>query len=595
MPVLETPAECLIRVDNKEIKFNIAGIQLDQVIDDHHQLLIRIQQAGKKEASRDFEDPGEYTKFLGSNIALTIRPTGGIVDDSRALEFIGVITDVQIDNSIDGLNVVFIHAASPTITMDGAAKNAHYHDKSASDIIGAIVGNYPITIGNIEKTTAKYKFDTQYRESDFDYIMRLASGSGMFAYYTGRDFNLTPANSEKSVELVWRENLGAFRVGLGTAPMEFKSDVYNYEQKKIYSQDSQSISEQAALSDISKISPEASKKIYKNSGFSSSPKNVEDAKSLDKTLQNDRRRAMGSMVRCTGQSIVPEIATGSCVKIAGMDKLDGQYWVKGVRHLFDDNGKYHNTFVCSPLDLAYPEEKKAEKDLDSGERTIKAATSVESVKEARKKPAIGVNVARVIDLKDPESLGRIKVSYPWLDSEQTAWVRMMVPHAGKDRGWYVLPEIDDEVLVGYEHGNTDYPVVLGCLYNKENSPIQEAVSDDNDIKMFMTRSGNKITFNDKDGAEQILISQKDGKNQIVLDISGPSITITTEGDVSIKGANINVEADQGITMKAGGDIKLAGVNIELKADGNIKSEAAANHDIAGNAQVNVKGGMINLN
>ncbi len=595
MPVLETPAECLIRVDNKEIKFNIAGIQLDQVIDDHHQLLIRIQQAGKKEASRDFEDPGEYTKFLGSNIALTIRPTGGIVDDSRALEFIGVITDVQIDNSIDGLNVVFIHAASPTITMDGAAKNAHYHDKSASDIIGAIVGNYPITIGNIEKTTAKYKFDTQYRESDFDYIMRLASGSGMFAYYTGRDFNLTPANSEKSVELVWRENLGAFRVGLGTAPMEFKSDVYNYEQKKIYSQDSQSISEQAALSDISKISPEASKKIYKNSGFSSSPKNVEDAKSLDKTLQNDRRRAMGSMVRCTGQSIVPEIVTGSCVKIAGMDKLDGQYWVKGVRHLFDDNGKYHNTFVCSPLDLAYPEEKKAEKDLDSGERTIKAATSVESVKEARKKPAIGVNVARVIDLKDPESLGRIKVSYPWLDSEQTAWVRMMVPHAGKDRGWYVLPEIDDEVLVGYEHGNTDYPVVLGCLYNKENSPIQEAVSDDNDIKMFMTRSGNKITFNDKDGAEQILISQKDGKNQIVLDISGPSITITTEGDVSIKGANINVEADQGITMKAGGDIKLAGVNIELKADGNIKSEAAANHDIAGNAQVNVKGGMINLN
>lgn len=595
MPVLETPAECLIRVDNKEIKFNIAGIQLDQVIDDHHQLLIRIQQAGKKEASRDFEDPGEYTKFLGSNIALTIRPTGGIVDDSRALEFIGVITDVQIDNSIDGLNVVFIHAASPTITMDGAAKNAHYHDKSASDIIGAIVGNYPITIGNIEKTTAKYKFDTQYRESDFDYIMRLASGSGMFAYYTGRDFNLTPANSEKSVELVWRENLGAFRVGLGTAPMEFKADVYNYEQKKIYSQDSQSISEQAALSDISKISPEASKKIYKNSGFSSSPKNVEDAKSLDKTLQNDRRRAMGSMVRCTGQSIVPEIVTGSCVKIAGMDKLDGQYWVKGVRHLFDDNGKYHNTFVCSPLDLAYPEEKKAEKDLDSGERTIKAATSVESVKEARKKPAIGVNVARVIDLKDPESLGRIKVSYPWLDSEQTAWVRMMVPHAGKDRGWYVLPEIDDEVLVGYEHGNTDYPVVLGCLYNKENSPIQEAVSDDNDIKMFMTRSGNKITFNDKDGAEQILISQKDGKNQIVLDISGPSITITTEGDVSIKGANINVEADQGITMKAGGDIKLAGVNIELKADGNIKSEAAANHDIAGNAQVNVKGGMINLN
>ncbi|MBN2183967.1 MAG: hypothetical protein JW746_01435 [Candidatus Krumholzibacteriota bacterium] len=607
MSELETPAECLIRVDNKEIKFNIARIQLDQVINDHHQLVVRIQQVGKKEAAKDFDDPGQYTKFLGSNIALNIRPTGGIVDDSRALEFIGVITDVEFDNSIDGLNNVIIRAASPTVTMDGAAKNAHFHEKSASDIIGAIVGNYPITLGKLEKTSAKFKFDTQYRESDFDYIMRLASGSGMFAYYTGRDFNLAPANSEKTVELLWRENLGAFRVGLGTAPMEFKADVYNYEQKKTYSQDSQSVSEQSALSNISKISPEASKKIYKNSGYSSAPKTIEDAKSLDKTLQNERRKAMGSMVRCNGHSIVPEVVTGSCVKISGMDKLDGQYWVKGVRHVFDDSGKYHNTFVCSPLDIAYPEKRKIEKDLNTAEvsaESVSAASSasetaerssVEAVRETRKKPAAGINIARVVDLKDPDKLGRIKVSYPWLDSEQTAWVRIMVPHAGKDRGWYVLPELEDEVLIGYEHGSSDHPIVLGCLYNKDNSPVQDAVSDENDVKMFMTRSGNRLMFTDKDGSEQITISQKDGKNQIVLDISGPSISITTEGEVSIKGANINLEANDGITMKAGADIKLEGTNIELKAEANIKSEAGANNDVAGNAQVNVKGGMINLN
>ncbi len=595
MSVLETPAECLIRVDNKEIKFNIAQIQLDQVINDHHQLTIRIQEVGKKEATKDFDDPGKYTKFLGSNISLNIRPTGGIVDDSRALEFIGIVTDVQIDNSIDGLNTVFLRASSPTVTMDGAAKNAHYHEKSASDIIGAIVGNYPITLGKLEKTSAKFKFDTQYRESDFDYIMRLATGSGMFAYYTGRDFNLSPAHSDNTVELVWRENLGAFKVGLGTAPMEFKSNVYNYEQKKTYSQDSKSVSEQAALSDISRVSPEASKKIYKNSGFSTAPKTVEDAKSLDKTLQNERRKAMGSMIRCTGQSIVPEVVTGSCVKIGGMDKLDGQYWVAGVRHIFDESGKYHNTFVCSPLDIAYPVKKEIKKDLNAGEQAPEQISSIEAVSETKKKPAVGVNVARVVDLNDPESLGRIKISYPWLDSEQTAWVRLMVPHAGKDRGWYVLPELEDEVLVAYEHGSSDHPVILGCLYNKENSPMQEAVSDENDVKMFMTRSGNKITFNDKDGSEQILISQKDGKNQIVLDMSGPSISITTEGDVSVKGANINIEAEQGISLKAGGDIKLEGSNIELKADANIKSEAGANHDIGGNAQVNVKGGMINLN
>jgi uncharacterized protein involved in type VI secretion and phage assembly len=594
--VLETPAECLVRVDQKEIKFNISLVRLDQFVDAHHQLMIRIQQVGKKEAAKDIDDPAQYTQFLGSTITLNINPKGGVVDGSRSLEFIGVITDVQIDNSIDGLNAVLLHAASPTIAMDGAKRNAHFYDKSASDIIGSIVGNYPITVGKIESTKGTYKFDTQYRETDFEYIMRLASGAGMFAWYSGKDFNLGPASGDKTVELKWREDLGAFRLGLGTAPVEFKADVYNYEQKKTYSQDSKSISQDASLSSISKTSPEASKKIFKNSGFSSAPKMVVDAQTLDKTLKNERRKAMGSMIRCVGESIVPELRVGSCARITGMEKLDAQYWVTGVRHIFNESGKYHNTFVCAPLDIAYPGSGPAKKDLESGEERKDEAPSVEHIVEARKEPVVGMHVARVVDLKDPDKLGRIKISYPWLDSEQTAWVRMVVPHAGKDRGWYALPELDDEVLVGYEHGNTDHPIVLGCLYNKANAPMQEAISNDNDVKMLMTRSGNKIVLNDANGGEQIVISQKDGKNKIVLDLSGPSITISTDGDVSVKAKkNITIEADQGITMKAGSDVKIEGANVEIKSSGNIKSEAGANNEVTGNAQVTIRGGMVNIN
>ena len=596
MAILETPAECLVRIDKKEMKFNISLVQLDQHIDAHHQLMIGIRQVGKKEAGRDIDDPNEYAQFLGSNINLNINPRGGVVDGSRTLEFIGVITDVQIDNSIDGLNAVLIYAASPTITMDGAVRNAHYYDKSASDIIGSIVGGYPITVGRIESTKGTYKFDSQYRETDFDYCMRLAAGSGMFAWYSGKDFNLGPAGGENVVELKWREDLGAFRLGLGTAPVEFKADVYNYEQKKTYSQDSKSISPDAVLSNISKTSPDASRKIYKDSGFSSAPKIVGDAQTLDKTLKNERRKAMGSMIRCIGQSIIPEVRVGSCVRIVGMDKLDGQYWVLGVRHAFDESGKYHNTFVCTPLDIAYPGGKTGKSDLDADEARKEETASVGNLVEKRKEPVVGLHVARVVDLKDPEKLGRIKISYPWLDSAQTAWVRMVVPHAGKDRGWYALPELDDEVLVGYEHGNTDHPVVLGCLYNKENAPMQEAISGDNDIKMLMTRSGNKIVLDDKDGGERIVISQKDGKNQVVLDISGPSISISTEGDISVKGKkNVTIEAEQGITMKAASDVKIEGANVEIKANANIKSEAGAMNEIKGNAQVNVKGAMVNIN
>jgi len=596
MAVLETPAECIIRVDNKRIQFSIAFVRLDQLIDDHHLLAIRIQGAGQKEAKKDLDDPSQYTKLLGNNITLNINPRGGVVDDSRALEFIGIITDVQIDNSIDGLNAVLIHAASPTITMDGARRNAHYYDKSASDIIGSILGNYPITVGSIESTKATYKFDTQYRETDFDYVMRLALGSGMFAWYSGRDFNVGPANGKNAVELKWRETLGAFRIGLGTGPYQFKTDVYNYEQKKTYSQDSKSIPPDASLSNFSKTSPDASKKIYGDSGFSTAPKMVGDQQTLDTTLKIERRKAMGSMIRCAGQSIVPELHVGTCARIAGMDTLDGQYWVIAVRHVFEQSGKYHNTFVCAPTDIAYPGGAESRRDLRGAELSEEEVVVPEPVAGGRQEPALGLHVARVVDLNDPEKLGRIKVSYPWLDAQQTSWVRVIVPHAGKDRGWYSLPELNDEVLVGFEFGNTDHPVVLGCLYNKDNAPMQEAISSGNDIKMFMTRSGNKILLDDKSGVERIIIAQQNGKNQIVLDMSGPSISISTEGDVSVKAKqNISIEADQGITMKASADVKIEGANVTVKASGNISSEAGANNDVKGNAMVNVKGGMVNIN
>ncbi|MBD3179353.1 MAG: hypothetical protein GF417_06965, partial [Candidatus Latescibacteria bacterium] len=349
MAVLETPAECVVRIENEEIKFNISGIQLEQFVDNHHQLTIRIQEVGKRETETDFTDPGGYTRFLGSSISLNLRATGEILEENAELEFVGVVTDVQLENSIDGLNVVLLHAASPTIAMDGIARNAHYRDQSISDIISSLVSKYPLTVGTVESTDGTVGFITQYRETDYDYIMRLAGSSGKFAYYDGREFNFMSASASDSVALNWRQNLGVFRLGLGTAPMEFKADVYNYEQKKVYSQDSKSISQQASLSEISNVSPDASRKIFKDSSFSTSGK-VNDAQALDRRLENERGRAMGSMVRCMGESIVPAVGIGKSLEVSGMQSLDGQYWVKGVRHIYNESGKYHNLFICTPLD-----------------------------------------------------------------------------------------------------------------------------------------------------------------------------------------------------------------------------------------------------
>lgn len=577
MAILQTAAECRVRIDNKEIKYDISSVRLDQFIDDHYVLKVRIRQVGKATSEKDFDDPAGYTAFLGKPISLTITPYGGLVDPARLLEFIGVVTEVSLDNSIDGLNTVLVTAHSPTVTLDGARQNALHHEQSASDIINAIVRNYPITVGTIESTKGSLKFSVQYRETDYQYIMRLASTSGMFAFYDGKEFSLAKAGSSESEELVWRESLGAFAMGLGTGVEKIGSQVYDYSKKEVYEGETAGAL-RTSLSDMSKVSHDASKEIYPDASFAPHLKSGSQA-DLDQTLELVRESAVGKMITCNGQSIIPAVAVGRCVKIKGMDKLDGLFWVKSTSHMFDESGKYHNTFTCTPLDAAFPQRKFA--------RT----------------PFTDLQTALVVDTDDPEQLGRVKVKFHWnvkdaSKAEPEIWVRVLTPHAGEKKGFYCLPEVDDEVLIGYEQGNPSLPLILGSLYNgKDVPPVDHPVGwngAENNLKLFRTKSGNEIYFNDTAGSEAVVIVQKDNKNSITLTLDGPKIVIESEGDISLTGANISLESTSGdITLKSGAAIKAESTqDTELKAGGNLKSEANMNQDVKAGMNATVEGGAI---
>jgi len=589
MPVLETSAECRIRIDNKEIKHDISSVQLDQFVDDHHVLKVRLRQIGKAARDKDFDDPGPFTAFLGKAIAVTITPYGGVVDPAKNLEFIGLVTEVSLDNSIDGLNTVLVAAHSPTITLDGAKQNALYHQQSASDIIDAIVRNYPITVGSIESTSGALKYSVQYRETDYQYIMRLASTSGMFAFYDGREFNLAKAGSSDTEELVWRESLGVFLMGLGTGIEKINSQAYDYSKKEVYESETTGAL-RTSLSTMSKVSHDASKEMYSNASFVRGLKSGSQG-DLDQTLELIRESSVGKIVTCDGQSIIPAVSVGNCVKIKGMDKLDGLFWVKSVRHMFDESGKYHNTFTCTPLDMAFPERKFT--------RT----------------PFTDLQNGLVVDTDDPEKLGRVKVKFLWNTKDGSMaqpeiWVRVLTPHAGEKKGFFCLPEVDDEVLIGFEQGNPSWPLVLGSLYNGKDIPPTEGhpiswKGGDNNLKLFRTKSGNEIYFCDDSGSEAIVIVQKDNKNSITLTLDGPKIVIESEGDISLTGANISLESSTGdITLKSAAGIKVeSSQDTELKAGGNLKSEGGMNYDIKagmnatleGGAIVTVKGTLVKIN
>lgn len=194
----------------------------------------------------------------------------------------------------------------------------------------------------------------------------------------------------------------------------------------------------------------------------------------------------------------------------------------------------------------------------------------------------GVVVGVVTNNQDPENMHRVKVRFPWLSNDvESNWARVAAPMAGKDRGAYFLPEVDDEVLVAFEHGQVDHPFVLGSLWNgKDNAPESNADGENNN-RTIKSRSGHVLRLNDKSGNETIEVIDKSGKNKIIIDTANNSIIIEAQSDITIKSATGK------LTMQANG--------IEMKSQMGVSIQATQNMDLKANAIVTVQGAMIRLN
>lgn len=133
----------------------------------------------------------------------------------------------------------------------------------------------------------------------------------------------------------------------------------------------------------------------------------------------------------------------------------------------------------------------------------------------------GAAVGIVTSTADPDSLARVKVRYPWLsDSAESPWARVVSPMAGAGRGMVARPEIDDEVLVLFEHGDMRFPYVIGGVWNAVDTPPERGADEDNDIRLIRSRSGHEITLDDTSGDEKIVLVHSSGEHRVELSSSG---------------------------------------------------------------------------
>jgi len=200
---------------------------------------------------------------------------------------------------------------------------------------------------------------------------------------------------------------------------------------------------------------------------------------------------------------------------------------------------------------------------------------------------LGVVAGIVTDNQDPDGLGRVKVKFPWLsDNNETDWARISTLMAGGERGSFFLPEVEDEVLVAFEHGNINRPYVIGALWNAVDKPPETNSDGKNNIRKIRSRSGHEIIFDDNKsdgqekveihtkaghkivlddsvGQEKIEIVDKTGSNSIVIDSVKNSIAISASLQVKIKAAAVEIEADSMLTIKAGAILTLQGSLVKI--------------------------------
>lgn len=180
----------------------------------------------------------------------------------------------------------------------------------------------------------------------------------------------------------------------------------------------------------------------------------------------------------------------------------------------------------------------------------------------------GIVIGIVSDLDDPKKIGRVRVRFPHLANETSQWARMASPMGGRDRGFFMRPEVDDEVLVVFEQGDPRRPTIMGSLWSTADPPpADDGKPVDNNWRFFRSRSGHLMKFDDTSGAERIEIVGQGGAHKLVIDVSGKQIELScASGDIAIKApaGTVSIDATK-VAIKASGSLDIqAGAALTIK-------------------------------
>jgi Rhs element Vgr protein len=509
--------------------------------------------------------------------------------------FKGIIVRHIVKLDLDSFYTFRIICKHVAVKMTYTVKDNYFLTKTDSDIIQSIIGNYGISC-TVTASSDIYENMYQKMATDWDFILARADFNGFVVCLEGDTISVAKPEVSGSAVLTIDAGMSiiSFEGSLNAEyqPSGIEASAWDPKTLTLIS----STAAEPAVNAQGNISPkDLPGKLSQESQklISTTPMTTAVLQTwADNILLRKRLSAFKGRVKFIGNA---NVKPGTIIEIGGVGKkLNGNAYVSGVSHTIDSDN--WNTAVVFGLE----------------NNPIHESPGFSFTPATGQLPAMqGMHLATVKKIDaDPESGFRVQVILP---SNATTvgetWARLSGFYATNTAGSFFMPEIGDEVVVGFLDNDPRYPIILGSLYSKKNNAPYTPDAKNN-IKAIVTKSLMKLEFDEEKkmitlitpGNNMIIISD-DGKSIEITDqnknsikLSADGITMDSKKDINIKAAgNINITATAKLTASAKADVAITGLNINATANIGLVAKGSATAELSASGQTTVKGAIVMIN
>ena len=544
------------------------SLQIEQNIGKHHrfQMSVELESGGNRYVHNISENS---KKWLGESI---------VVKAANKPIFVGVVTNVQLHREGSDFGCIIVSGYSATYRMETAHSCFSWNDRTIGDVVKKLCEQAKVQLELNPAFKETKDFICQYEESDFDFIRRLAHQYQEWMYFDGTKLIFgKPRKLADPIRLEYGTTLSSLDIGLQT--LARSEQVFSYHSGA--DREMQRMTPNLAYGH-DKLAGEA---FRASLGMFSKPARqhalprISNETELVNYMGRKQAAETAETHYITAESQVPTLRVGSVISLYSSflkrvgdlsEESLGNFIIIEITHEVSQGSYYKNRFKAIPA-------------------TIKALPSPKV-----RMPLAETQMATVLSNADPEGKGRVRVRMNWqTDGMQTSWVRVMTPDGGSssdvksNRGFVFIPEVGDQVLLGFRHGDPARPYVMGSLFNGTTGG---GGLEGNHMKSLTTRSGHTIKLNDSLSSLGITIKDIKG-NSIHIDSVGDDIIINAKRNITINAGetftvnckNANILAEESINMNAEQDItSVSGESTSIQAGESLTEIAADSYVLSAN-------------